>query len=413
MAGKSDADVIITIKSVIDDSTKRLRQVSKTVKEVGKNGHIVTKQLDKVNGRWRQVSKSIQTNTTHQADAFKGWAMSIMFFGMALQRVFNMIWKSSTKTFQDVMHSVEGSVTSFDFLSGSMKYLGFVAGEALEPLAELLFPIIDAISGWIEKNPALFRTLVALSGILGTMFFVGGTVVLAAAGFKELGAIIFGVNGKFGSFLATVQKKGLFTALKDSLSTLKKAFKNLSSSLSTSFMKNYKWLKANPIKSLVGVGAIAGIIMAVIWLNKMAKSMGGWGELGKSAIRGFLRLVIMLGETLIWLGNTIISGLIMQLNYLIRTINSLIMSDLVQWGANKLGIDTATIKEISPSQYDFGQGILEKYVGWEEKGWLAPEQGYATGFEGGLPAFEVIVELDGEKVSNSVSTRILEQVEAT
>ena len=66
--------------------------------------------VQKIEGQLQKLSKKGQK-------AFAGWAMSIMFFGMALKRTFDAIWKSSTKTFQDVMHSVEGNITSFDILA--------------------------------------------------------------------------------------------------------------------------------------------------------------------------------------------------------------------------------------------------------------------------------------------------------
>jgi hypothetical protein len=124
---------------------------------------------------------------------FAGWAMSIMFFGMALQRTFDTIWKSSTKTFQDVMHSVEGTVTKFDILNGSMAYLGFTAGQALEPLVALILPIIDAAQEWIQNNEKLSADIVTVGAVMGAMFLVGGAGVLAFNGFKDMLTIIKGI----------------------------------------------------------------------------------------------------------------------------------------------------------------------------------------------------------------------------
>lgn len=117
---------------------------------------------------------------------FAGYAMSIMFFGMAIQRAMDAIWKSGTKTFNDVMHSVEGTTTGFDMLEGSLKYLQFSVGEALEPLAEALIPIIDFITDLVQQNPELVRGIVAWGAVLGAIFTVGGGGVLALNGFLEL-----------------------------------------------------------------------------------------------------------------------------------------------------------------------------------------------------------------------------------
>lgn len=125
---------------------------------------------------------------------FAGWAMSIMFFGMAIQRVFSQVRNFGTKAFQDVMHSVEGSVTGFDMLQGSMKYLGFTVGQALEPLVMLLIPIIDKVSDWVSENEGLVRTIVVIGTVLGGLFAAGGGAVLAINGFRELGMIIGGIS---------------------------------------------------------------------------------------------------------------------------------------------------------------------------------------------------------------------------
>jgi hypothetical protein len=125
-----------------------------------------------------------------QTTPFAGWAMSIMFAGMALQRFSMSIYKFGTKAFQEISHSVEGTVTNTDRLEGSMKYLGFTVGQALEPLLGILIPIIDRIADWTEANPKLVATLTALGIALGTLFMVGGMMKLAINGFKDLYAIM-------------------------------------------------------------------------------------------------------------------------------------------------------------------------------------------------------------------------------
>jgi len=145
--------------------------------------------------RLNLAGKKVSTNMSKQAKAvkmnkkeFSGWALSLMFAGMALKGIFDTIWKSSTKTFNEVMHSVEGTVTGFDMMQGAMAYVGYAAGAAFEPIADFLTPIIWAVADWISENEKLFAGLTLTSGILGTMFMVGGMVALAVDGFKNLGA---------------------------------------------------------------------------------------------------------------------------------------------------------------------------------------------------------------------------------
>jgi len=138
--------------------------------------------LDKVQ-QMHVATKRTNSAIKKSKGEFQGWAMSIMFFGMALKRMFDMVWKTSTKTFNDVMKSIEGSVTGFMMLDGALKYLGFTAGAALEPIAMFLIPIIDKISQWITENEKLFAAIVIGLGVFGTLFAVLGSGVLAIAGF--------------------------------------------------------------------------------------------------------------------------------------------------------------------------------------------------------------------------------------
>lgn len=138
----------------------------------------------------QRITKSFRNQVENTDVKFAGWAMSIMFFGMALQKTFDTIWKSSTKTFNDIMHSVDGTTTGFDMLEGSMKFLQFSVGEALEPLAAALVPVIDFVTDLVQKNPELTREIIKWGIILGTLFMVGGAGKLAYDGFASFGIAI-------------------------------------------------------------------------------------------------------------------------------------------------------------------------------------------------------------------------------
>ena len=118
---------------------------------------------------------------------FAGWAMSLMFFGMALQRASMAIWQMGNKSFREINESVEDSVNGFQQMEGATKYLGFTIGAALEPVTAFLIPIIDKMSDWVATHEGLTRVLTSTGIVLGSLFFVGGTGVLAINGFIELG----------------------------------------------------------------------------------------------------------------------------------------------------------------------------------------------------------------------------------
>jgi len=186
----SDKEILEILIRVRDEASKKLHSVNKSIKNADGTVKGFNKNLDNFNKAQGKLDKVLKRNRVQ----FAGWALSIMFFGMALQRVFGQVWKSGTKTFQDVMHSVEGTTTQFDMLNGSMKYLGFSVGEALEPLAAILIPIVDEITDWVRANPEITRGIIAWGIALGTIFTVGGAGVLAINGFRDLKALISGAN---------------------------------------------------------------------------------------------------------------------------------------------------------------------------------------------------------------------------
>jgi len=130
--------------------------------------------------------KKTEKSTRNLSGAFLGASLSLMFLGMAVQRVSLSIWKLGTKTFQDVMHSVDGTVTQFDLLSGSMSYLKFNVGQALEPLAASLIPIVDKLADWVYYNPELVEQAVRWGAIAGSILLIGGQIGTAVTGVGNL-----------------------------------------------------------------------------------------------------------------------------------------------------------------------------------------------------------------------------------
>lgn len=169
--------IVIAAQKKIDKFSKRVRAqfdgIRKSQAGVSKETQNLNKNLDKTKKKIEQVP-------------FAGYAMSIMFAGMALQSMSMSLYKWGTKAFQEISHSVEGTITNTDLLEGSMKYLGFTIGQALEPTIGLLIPIIDMISAWTEKNPELTKGLIVIGAVLGTLLFVGGSLKLAFDGFAGL-----------------------------------------------------------------------------------------------------------------------------------------------------------------------------------------------------------------------------------
>jgi hypothetical protein len=192
------ADVIIKIRTDLIGQEKVLAQAKK---DLGKISNVYGVKYryaaDAVAEAQQSVWKS-QQKLNMALGGFKGKmlmaSLSMLFFGQTLQRVFNSLWQSGSKTFNEVMHSVEGTVTGFDELNGATTYFGFTIGQALAPIAAWLAPIILSISEWISQNQGLTAGLLVTIGTVGTLLYTLGTIGSALTGFKSLTELLNGAS---------------------------------------------------------------------------------------------------------------------------------------------------------------------------------------------------------------------------
>ena len=345
------------VKAVKED----MGELNRSFNTVMKSNNLLTKRVSKGFTNVNSVMKTTLTkqeqlnqHTKRFKKPFAGWAMSIMFAGMALQRYSMALYKFGTKAFQEISHSIEGNVTNVDKLEGSMKYLGFTVGQALEPMLEWLIPIVDKLAEWVEKNPKLVAGATKWGIALGTLAMTFGMLVLSVRGFSEALTIAFGYN-MMGKITAA---GGLFGILKKEVIAVGIALKGMSILGVASFL-----------------GIIGGIILVLSYIFKLKSALGGWGEFFKSVLRGILRVNVLVIEGLLAVGSVVTNVILRGVNLVIRAINSLLSSSLVQKGASMLGINVGTIGEVKISPYKWGDAILKDYLNFEESN-LSPNQGY-------------------------------------
>ncbi len=253
------SDIVITAEILA--ARNSLNRAQMTVKKAAKS---MKKDMDGFSRAQQGVYKAQENlDKALGKTKFQGWAMSIMFAGMAIKNTMSQIWSSSQKTFNEVMHSTAGTVTGFDMLEGSLKYLGFTMGQVLEPLAYALIPIIDYVQQLISNNPDTTRGIFKLLTILGTASAAGGAIWLAKAGFSELAGIISGLTGmKVGLpglmagtvaiYYAYEEAANAYDAFKSS-----KTAEGMLSALSAGFMA------AGGIALITGGAALGGSLFAV------------------------------------------------------------------------------------------------------------------------------------------------------
>ncbi len=314
-----------------------------------------SKALERARSNVKKFNEQIKKNEGR----FQGWALSIMFFGMAINRALGQVWKSATRTFNDVMHSTEGTVTQFDMLQGSLKFLQFAAGSALEPLVEQLIPLIDRLTDIVLTNDNLVRGFVKWGFVLGTTLTLVGTLTL-------------GFNG----LTSAIKNLGVVAAFV--FSGLKVAFTKLSHWIVTSSasigLLTESWALMGTAARLSFLSMIGGIVLAIAWIFKLIKILGGLGPFLQSLGRGLLRVFVLIGEGIATVSTGIVNGVIFALNKTISLINTVIRQ------INKIpGMNIGMVGEIGKVNYDPGT-LFDKYMDFETKK-LAPEQGYMSGRE--------------------------------
>ena len=327
-------------------------------------------------GKQEVFNQTQKLNTALGRSPFPAWALSIMFFGMALQRTFNRIWQSSTRAFQEVMGSVDGTVTQFTVLQGTTKWLGFVVGQALEPIAGWLIPIIERVASWVEQNEGLTRGLFIAGMAVGGLLLLLGFLVTSFVGLKA--AVISTTNALAG--LKLVQWSTGIAAITTSIKAATTA--------SIAFLAVW-----GPV-----IGITAGIIGVGSIITSMIRQMGGFFEFVKSVLRGALRLisvvfsglvafVMELWNALKWVYNQIIQGLenamnkaTIIINKVVNGINRVFGTSIGNLNRINLSGAMAEVNKFGDSFIGTYSDMMNKYFEWENKV-LSPDRGFMDGLK--------------------------------
>jgi len=176
----------VTLKLDYKDFVKRMNKASSSLKRFQLS-------LKKVHTPMNNLSKKFKSLTK----GFQGWALSIMFFGMAIQRVFMGIIRKSFGVFNEVMSTTEGAISNISLLSANFEYLGFVIGSALNsalaPFMDTIINVVATIAEWVEQNPKLTAGLLLAGAAIGYFLMVTGMVVLGIIGLVQAWGVLSGI----------------------------------------------------------------------------------------------------------------------------------------------------------------------------------------------------------------------------
>jgi hypothetical protein len=200
--------------------------------------------------------------------------MSSLFLGMSIQRYSQNIITGLLNSFTTVEGQNSRIVNQLDELKALWWYLRY---DLMSSFVES--GAADIVLGLIEKVMTKFTELedkTKVKIVAGTLlaFLVGVTLI-------AVGQIITAINVIIASLglLIPLLKKKVWVEGIDALIT------------------NMKWIAANPIKSLFGVGALIGIIFMGLFIKNMIKDLDmDWADFLKSIMRGLMRTLFIMGS---------------------------------------------------------------------------------------------------------------------
>lgn len=186
---------ITTIIQVFDKASQPIKRISKTLHDFGTKQKEVSTVFDKTNRAISRQTKEI----SGLRKRFQMQYLSVLFFGMAIQRVFMGIMRSSTQAFLKMTEGQTEAGQALNALSAGIEYLKFSIGDALGaflmPFLPTILDIVEGFSDWVSQNRDLVASIIILAAAFGTLLFFAATLKLGLAGLS----MIFGVSGLMGS----------------------------------------------------------------------------------------------------------------------------------------------------------------------------------------------------------------------
>ena len=137
----------------------------------------------------KQINKTTK-QTDEQRKGFPAWALSLMFAGQMVNRMFMGILRSGTQAFHGIMRSQDYTRSSYEEFSNTMTKLWFQVGQALEPLWEWLTKIVDKIAEFVSNNPKFAKWATIIGVVVGLFFIILGSVALFIKAIATVGALL-------------------------------------------------------------------------------------------------------------------------------------------------------------------------------------------------------------------------------
>lgn len=252
----------------------------------------------------RKTTKTLQ-QAQRSAQKFRGELLSIMFFGMAIVRVFGGLLRSSIQTFQAIAEGTTLSANAFTRLSAAWEFFKFSLIDAL--LASPLFMslITNAISLLDKFNQLSDSTKqnIALTTIWGSA--IGGILMLyGMIGLGIIGLITVTkawVTGIGGVYAASIVLSRFFMSL-------------IAQFMVLIGLGKYVWL---PLSGAIANAWIVAIASMIVVLVMLWKKFGGFFNALKAWGAGVVLAIAFVVQGVLDIISTVIASILYQLSSLI------------------------------------------------------------------------------------------------
>ena len=248
-----------TIKNTLLPTKKAYEEQRKKLKELNKEQLNQLKALqrekaavDKHIARLKKLNTAIYKNRQQ----FKGWALSILFAGWALERFFKRIITSSISTFMSLSEETNSTRASVTMLQAAFQTLSYSVGSAFSGLIEAVLPflinIIEKFTDFTDRHPKFVASFLAIGFGVGFLF-------------KTFGQLIIGIDGVIDGFrfLKGVIETIKFATLIENIKSLPGIFSKVISKIGSIFSKLGSIISIALSEPLVLVGLWIGSILAL------------------------------------------------------------------------------------------------------------------------------------------------------
>jgi hypothetical protein len=222
-------DIWIRLKTIFDGSgIGKLDRELKKIQHTNKKLDDFTSQFHRKNTEsWTALRRDIG-RAQSRLEGFQMQWLSVMFFGMAMQRAFGGILRASFKTWNAVTEGTNKAGGAMTQLQAAWEFFKFSLFDALvssglfEKLVDIVLRLVEWWGNLSEKTKEFAGYALLAAAAIGAAMFAAGTIVLGVQGVSKvlsetdaLGKQIKGMIGTIAIAYAFVQAADSFKDLEE------------------------------------------------------------------------------------------------------------------------------------------------------------------------------------------------------